>query len=177
MRLNKTPEQNPQIRWLIRSDMPEVMEIENRCFANPWTEREFMSCLKHRNVIGTVYDSDRGFIHGFMIYELHQTMLRLLNIAVAPEVQRTGVGSKMVNRLIEKLSQQRRYEIQTEVPERNITAQCFFASAGFKAISILKRQCAKTKEDLYLFRYAVPQQPVAVDGSNRISQYFAEEGK
>lgn len=54
-RLKKTEQLPPQIRWLIRRDMPEVMEIEKRSYEFPWTEEEFLTCLRQRNCIGTVY--------------------------------------------------------------------------------------------------------------------------
>ena len=102
-------------------------------------------------------------------------MLRLLNFAVAPEVHGTGVGSAMVERLFDKLSQQRRSSIELEIRESNLKAQKFFSGRGFKAVQVLRRHYEETSEDAYLFRYSLlGQQAVAVDGSNRISQYFEE---
>lgn len=174
-RLKKIEQRPPQIRWLIRRDMPEVMEIENRCHEFPWTEEEFLTCLRERNVIGVVYESPQNLIHGFMIYELHKSMLRLLNFAVAPEVHGTGVGSAMVERLFDKLSQQRRNAIECEIRESNLNAQKFFSGRGFRAIRVLHRHYDETSEDAYLFLYSLPGQlSAAADGSNRISQYFEE---
>lgn len=174
-RLKKTEQLPPQIRWLIRRDMPEVMEIENRSHQFPWTEEEFLACLRERNCIGTVYESSGGLIHGFMIYELHAKTLRILNFAVAPEVRRTGIGAAMVKRLIDKLDQQKRTFIELEIRETNLNAQTFFSRAGFRAVRVLSRHYDETNEDAYLFRYSLQaQQQVSVDGSNRISQYFEE---
>lgn len=172
-RLQKT-ELKPQIRWLIRRDMPEVMEIENRSFEFPWVEDEFLACLRQRNCIGTVYESSQQLIHGFMIYELHKDTLRILNLAVAPEVRRTGVGRTMVQRLIDKLSQQRRHTIEAEVRETNVVAQSFLSGAGFRAVKVLRRHYDDTNEDAYLFRYSLPvdEMQFVRDGGNRISQYF-----
>lgn len=163
-----------QIRWLIRRDMDEVLEIEKRSFQYPWSEEEFLNCLRQRNCIGTVAESRRA-IYGFMIYELHQYSLRLLDFAVAPEVRRTGVGAAMVERLIDKLSQQRRREITLEVRETNIDAQLFFSSMGFKA------KCSSWKydngESAILFRYTLPGDAVAAKsneywkGRNRITEH------
>lgn len=174
-RLKKIEQRPPQIRWLIRRDMPEVMEIENRCYQFPWTEDNFLTCLRERNVIGVVYESPQNLIHGFMIYELHKSMLKLLNFAVAPEVHGTGVGKAMVDRLLDKLSQQRRNAIECEIRESNLKAQKFFSGRGFRAVQVLRRHYEETTEDAYLFRYSLPGQiGVAFDGSNRISQYFEE---
>ncbi len=171
-RLKKT-ERPPGIRWLIRRDMDEVLEIERRSFQFPWTEEEFLVCLRQRNCIGTVYESPQGYIHGFMIYELHKWSLRLLNFAVAPEVRQTGVGRAMVQRLIDKLSQQRRRFIEAEVRETNLKAQLFFSGAGFKAVSVLRRHYDDTDEDAYLFRYSLPGETLsACNGGDLSDQYF-----
>ena len=42
-----------QIRWLIRRDMDEVLSIEQGSFEYPWTEEEFLCCLRQRNCIGS----------------------------------------------------------------------------------------------------------------------------
>lgn len=144
-----------QIRWLIRRDMDEVLAIENGSFDYPWTEEEFLCCLRQRNCIGTVAET-RGAgatVQGFMIYELHKHALRLLNFAVLPESRRHGVGSQMVQRLVDKLEQQRRTEISIEVRETNVPAQLFFSRRGFRAISVLKNHYDDTREDAYLMRY------------------------
>ncbi|MCA9111114.1 MAG: GNAT family N-acetyltransferase, partial [Planctomycetaceae bacterium] len=98
-----------QIRWLIRRDMPEVLRIEQESFEFPWTEEDFLCCLRQRNCIGMVAERDHQIV-GFMIYELHKARLNILNFCVAPEFRRQGVGTQMIVRLIDKLSQQRRKE-------------------------------------------------------------------
>jgi [ribosomal protein S18]-alanine N-acetyltransferase len=138
-----------QIRWLIKRDMPEVLEIENRSFSEPCPEKEFLRLLRQASVIGVVAEPKTfGAIYGFMIYELHKQKLNLLNFAVAPEVRGTGVGRAMVERLIDKLSQQRRRWITLEAYEENLTAQKFFSSCGFKAFG-----CAGGKIQ---FQYILP---------------------
>ncbi len=173
-RLKKT-ERPPGIRWLIRRDMDEVLEIARRSFSIPWTEEEFLVCLRQRNCIGTVYESSQGYIHGFMIYELHKSTLRLLNLAVAPEVRQTGVGRSMVQRLIDKLSQQKRRFVEAEVRETNLKAQLFFSGAGFRAVQVLRRHYDETNEDAYLFRYSLPGETLsACNGGDLSEQYFDE---
>ena len=77
------------IRWMIRRDMPEVLEIERASFEFPWFEEDFIRCLRQRNCIGMVAEHAERVV-GFMIYELHKTRLHILNFAVAPDVRRRG---------------------------------------------------------------------------------------
>lgn len=161
-----------QIRWLIRRDMPEVLQIEQASFEFPWSEEDFLCCLRQRNCIGMVAEAG-GQIVGFMIYELHKSRLHVLNFAVAKDVQRTHVGTCMMRRLIDKLSQQRRTEILVEVRETNLDAQLFFKTMGFMAVSVLRHRYDDTEEDAYIMRYLLSEadekSPFA--HKNRISEY------
>ncbi len=79
------------IRWMIRRDMTEVLGIEHDGFEFPWSEEDFLRCLRQRNCIGMVAEHDDRVV-GFMIYELHRTRLHVLNFAVAKQYRRRGVG-------------------------------------------------------------------------------------
>lgn len=162
-----------QIRWLIRRDMDEVLSIEQGSFQYPWTEEEFLCCLRQRNCIGTVAELDHKIV-GFMIYELHKSMLRILNFAVAPDARRNGIGRQMVQRLVDKLSQQRRREIVLEVRETNVPAQLFFGNNSFRAITVLRQHYNDTCEDAYYMRYCLTEDStIPFVPHNRISEYDA----
>jgi ribosomal-protein-alanine N-acetyltransferase len=141
-----------QIRWMIRRDMAEVLDIEHESFEFPWSEDDFIRCLRQRNCIGMVAEL-AGEIVGFMIYELHKTRLHVLNFCVAPRYRRHGIGLRMVQKLIGKLSQQRRTRIVLEVRETNLAAQLFFRAIGFRAVNVLHDYYEDTTEDAYLMQY------------------------
>ncbi len=155
------------IRWMIRRDMPEVLEIENQGFEFPWSEEDFIRCLRQRNCIGMVAEFEEQVV-GFMIYELHKSRLHVLNFAVSPAYRRRGVGQAMLNKLISKLSQQRRSRILLEVRETNLSAQLFFRSAGFRAVSVLRDYYDDTTEDAYLMQFTYQESEVMP--VNRISR-------
>ena len=104
------PEIKPHIRWLIRRDMPGVLEVEKASYDCCWDEEDFLCALRQRNCIGMVCEVDHQ-VAGFMIYELHKKKLRILNFAVRPDFRRKGLGTAMVSRMLDKLSQQRRQTI------------------------------------------------------------------
>lgn len=140
------------IRWMIRRDMPEVLKIEQSSFEFPWTEEDFIRCLRQRNCIGMVAEYDERVV-GFMIYELHKDQLHVLNFSVRPDIRRRGIGIQMVNKLVGKLSQQRRNRIVLEIRESNLSAQMFFKSQGFSAESVLRNYYDDCDEDAYVFCY------------------------
>jgi ribosomal-protein-alanine N-acetyltransferase len=163
-----------QIRWLIRRDMAEVLDIERACFDQAWTEEDYLCCLRQRNCIGMVAEHNHRIV-GVMIYELHKAKLRILNFAVGPDAQRQSVGTQMVRRLIDKLSQQRRKEIILELRETNLSAQLFFRSRGFRAVGVLRCHYDDTTEDAYLMRFVLCEDEVLAPFApvNRISEFDA----
>jgi ribosomal-protein-alanine N-acetyltransferase len=168
------PEQQEQlrvhIRWMIRRDMAEVLSIENEGFEFPWSEEDFIRCLRQRNCIGMVAEHDDQVV-GFMIYELHRTRLHLLNFAVAHELRRRRIGTQMIAKLLAKLSNQRRTRIVLEVRETNLAAQVFFRGMGFRAVSVLRDFYDDTTEDAYLMQYRYrPLESEVILPINRITK-------
>lgn len=161
-----------QIRWMIRRDMNEVLRIEQDSFDFEWTEEDFLSCLRQRNCIGMVAEQDNHVV-GFMIYELHKNRLHVLNFAVAPAVRRMGIGAQMIEKLVNKLSQQRRHEITLEVRETNLTAQLFFQHQGFRAVGVLRNHYEDSNEDAYVMQFRLDGAEATELSlpANRISKY------
>lgn len=160
------------IRWMIRRDMPEVLQTEQLSFDYAWTEEDFLRCLRQRNCIGMVAEQGEKVI-GFMIYELHKAKLHILNFAVHPSWRRHGVGSQMVAKLISKLSSHRRTRITLEVRETNLGAQMFFSKQGFRATRVLRCFYEDSGEDAYLMEYRFADAPGEEFDEivNRIAQY------
>ena len=159
------------IRWMIRRDMPEVLDIERESFEFPWFEEDFIRCLRQRNCIGMVAEHGERVV-GFMIYELHKTRLHILNFAVADSARYRGIGQQMAQKLIGKLSSQRRTKITLEVRETNLPAHLFFKSAVFKATSVLRSYYDDSPEDAYQieFVHAVEEETPATIPINRIDR-------
>ena len=143
------------MRWLIRPDYQKILDIENESFEFPWSEEDFIRCLRQRNCIGMVAEFDEQVV-GFMIYELHRTRLHVLNFAVADDFRRHGVGRKMVDKLATKLSPKRRTRVLLEVRETNLEAQLFFKSLGFRAVSVLSNYYEDSPGDAYAMEYRLP---------------------
>jgi ribosomal-protein-alanine N-acetyltransferase len=158
---------------MIRRDMAEVLEIEQQSFDFAWTEEDFLCCLRQRNCIGMVAEHQERIV-GFMIYELLKSQLHVLNFAVAPWARRNGIGSQMIEKLVHKLTQQRRNEIRLEVREGNLPAQLFFRSQGFAATNVLRGYYEDTAEDAYVMRLHLGGSDEILPSAtfrNRISEY------
>ncbi|MFH5806654.1 ribosomal protein S18-alanine N-acetyltransferase [Alienimonas sp. DA493] len=144
-----------EIRWLIRRDMPAILNIEWASFPFAWSEEDFIGCLRERDCIGMVAEAG-GEVVGYMIYQLQKARLRVLNFAVSPFHRREGIGRQMVARMVDKLSQQRRTQIVLEVRETNLPAQLFFRSMGFQHYRTVRDRYDDTPEDAYAMAYWLP---------------------
>ena len=160
------------IRWMIRRDMPEVLQTETESFEFAWTEEDFLRCLRQRNCIGMVAEQGERVV-GFMIYELHKSKLHILNFAVSPSCRRSAVGMQMVTKLISKLSSHRRTRITLEVRETNLAAQLFFRKQDFRALKVLRAYYEDSGEDAFVMQYQFADAigDEAEEAVNRIAQY------
>lgn len=153
------PNRDVQIRWMIRRDMPEILDIERNSFTNYWCDDDFLSCMRQRNCIGMVAEREHKVV-GFMIYKLHFGRLQILNFAVAPEYRRNGVGAAMIQRLFDKLTQQRRNEIRVMLRETNVPGQLFFRAMGFRAVAVDRAAYEDTDEDGFHFVFRLGDRSV-----------------
>ncbi len=153
MSIDQRSQLRVHIRWMIRRDMPEVLDIERASFEFPWFEEDFIRCLRQRNCIGMVAEHAERVV-GFMIYELHKTRLHILNFAVGSNLRRRGIGRQMIEKLVGKLSSQRRTEITLEVRETNLSAQIFFRESGFRATNVLRDFYDDSPEDAYVMQFS-----------------------
>lgn len=119
------------MRWMIRTDLPQVLMIEK---ANPetnWTEKDFLDNLRNRFTIGMVAEKF-GRILGYMVYELHQS-IQLINIAVHPEWRRSRIGTQLMTKIKTKLESHKRRKLALEVRDTNVVAHQFFCFNELKA--------------------------------------------
>ena len=174
MSTNKTEKEQVRvhIRWMIRRDMPEVLQTEQQSFEYAWTEEDFLRCLRQRNCIGMVAEQGEKVV-GFMIYELHKAKLHILNFAVNATWRHSGVGGQMVAKLISKLSSHRRTRITLEVRETNLTAQLFFSKQGFRAVRVLRGYYEDSGEDAFVMQYQFADDvgDEVEEAVNRIAQF------
>jgi len=148
----------PLIRFMLKRDLPDVLDIERKSFEYPWTEKDFISALRTRNCIGMTAEYHE-IVVSYMLYEIYKDHLIVVNLAVLPEACRKGIGRAMLNKLKVKLQPDRRSYMELHVKESNLSAQLFFASQGLVATDVIKSPYENTDEDAYVFRYLADWKP------------------
>lgn len=140
------------IRWMIRRDVPEVLQIELGCSNHPWKEEDLLVLLRQRNCIGMVAEhGDR--VVGFMVYELHRHHVDITRLCVSPKYMNTYIGSQMIKKLKDKLSSHRRTALHVTVRETDLRVQQFLRSHKFVARQVIRNHFEDTDEDGYFMLY------------------------
>jgi len=169
MAYGQTKEMCVQIEWMIRRQMPRILDIENESFEFPCSEEDFTDCARRDPVMVAKVDDQ---IVGFLMYQPQKAFSTVLDFAVARSFRRHGIASKMMNILINKLSAKMRC-ITLEIRETNLPGQLFLRALGFRAVSVLRQFYTDTPEDAYLmqcrYRPSLGDGILPFMGKNRIA--------
>ena len=60
--VHNTPKAKLHIRWMIRKDLEDVLEIERACFEFPWGSDEFITTLRQRDCLAQVIETDAEIV-------------------------------------------------------------------------------------------------------------------
>ena len=160
-----------EIRWMVRSDWCEVLDIEQRVAREPLSEQDVAAVLALRNMISLVCTNDVQVV-GYMVYAMFPKEIGIIRLAVHPAYHRKGVATALVRSLKKKLKRNRR-KLVADVPERELALQLLFKSTGFKAVRVTFSEFYG--QDTYMFEY----EPDAAERdrnriNNRVAKYYAK---
>ena len=134
-----------QNRWMIRRDYEAALAIPNA--AIPWTHDDLRTHNENYNNISLIAEDEDCEVCGWVSYLLGETYYHIANMAVCP--QRQGIGTAIIQSLVDKLGHGHRSIITTEVPETATEALCFFRQCGFLV--------SDQGKGVILLRYTLPE--------------------
>ncbi len=109
--------------------LPEVVRIENACFSSAWSEKQLTQAIENKRYRSFGYFEQD--LSGFCIFSTVADEAELLQIAIAPELQRQGLAKKLLKLSIEAIEQQDITRIMLEVRDSNGSALSLYKKAGF----------------------------------------------
>lgn len=130
--------------WFIHDELTQLLELDHAVSVNPWSQDKFIQTIRRREcIIFVVRLDDR--VAGFLIHELLVGKINLMRFAVAPTMQRQGIGRLMISRSKNKLSLTgARRLLVANVPEEELVPQLFLKSLGFKYVGTVKQATGET---------------------------------
>ena len=122
----------PLYRRMMARDLDSVMAIENRVYTHPWTRGNFLDSMTagHHCWIANV----RGTIVGYSVAAIVAGEAHLLNLSIAAEWQRRGLGAELLRFMLKLTRDYAAERVFLEVRPSNIAARALYRAAGFVEI-------------------------------------------
>ena len=133
------------------SHVPQIAQLEKRCFSDPWSEKSIASELENPLSVWLVA-VDGGQLIGYVGSQTVLGETDMMNLAVAPEARRQGTGRALVLALVDALTEKGRHSLMLEVRVSNISAQKLYESLGFSQVGRRPKYYVNPREDALILR-------------------------
>jgi ribosomal-protein-alanine N-acetyltransferase len=130
-----------------RKHVRDVLSIEWRVYPRPWSAALFFSEISQRKtrhyVVALVHKEVAGY-GGLMV---HEDEGHITTIAVEPDLQHSGIGTRLMLELMEEARKRAARTVALEVRVANWPAQRLYSWFGFRPVGVRKNYYAETGED------------------------------
>lgn len=136
-----------RVRSMKLSDIDKVIDIENKCFAIPWSkdsfEREIRDNILAKYLVIEYNDNLVGYGGmWFVVDEAHIT-----NIAIDPDHRGKNLGSFLLRAMIEYADRLKIFKMTLEVRKSNEVAKNLYKKFGFIEYGIRPKYYSDNNED------------------------------
>ena len=138
------------IRNATYKDIDRVLEIEQESFPSPWSRKAFENEL-HKPVSIFLVAQVGNDIAGYIIAFHYAESSHIVNIAVAPEYRRHGIGKKLLERAIQEAKKDNLNYVFLEVRASSLPAQRLYELMGFKPIKRIRNYYSREHEDAIVY--------------------------
>ena len=135
----------PIARALTWTDIPRLALLETELFAgDAWSEQAWWAELAMRPrrdyvVLTAAADTDADEILGYAGLDLGGEVADVMTIAVAPAAQGLGLGSQLLDLVVERAREAGAAYLMLEVRDDNQPAKKLYARAGFERLTVRRR--------------------------------------
>ena len=133
------------------SHVPQIAQLEKRCFSDPWSEKSIASELENPLSVWLVA-VDGGQLIGYVGSQTVLGETDMMNLAVAPETRRQGTGRALVLALVDALTEKGSHSLMLEVRVSNTPAQKLYESLGFSQVGRRPKYYVNPREDALILR-------------------------
>ena len=136
-----------RIEVMRKKHLDQVLEIENRAYPNPWSKAVFLGELAQGITRSYVVALSNKRIVGYcgVLYVVDEA--HITNIAVDPDLHRSGVGTKLLAHIVRLAWERNVKGITLEVRVSNYPAQRLYQKFGFQPAGVRKGYYPESGED------------------------------
>lgn len=139
------------VRPMTARDLDDVMRVELAMYPFPWTRRIFEDCLRvgYRCHVGEV----EGVFAGYGIMSTGAGEAHVLNLCVAEEFHRRGLGREILRVLMAEADMLNVRDVFLEVRPSNTGAIALYEQMGFNQVGVRKHYypTENGREDAIIF--------------------------
>ncbi len=139
------------IRSMLPADVPQIAALERLCFSDPWSEGSVAGELENALSLWLVAEED-GTVRGYIGSQSVPPDCDILNLAVAPDARRQGLGQQLLQALLDALHRRGIERVFLEVRPTNVPARALYAALGFEEIGRRKEYYVNPVEDALILR-------------------------
>jgi ribosomal-protein-alanine N-acetyltransferase len=132
--MSAQPETIRRFRPMTVADLDQVEVIERSVYTHPWTRGNFTDSIEagyHCWIL-----ESRGSIAGYCVVMIAAGEAHLLNLSVAAELQRRGLGSELLGFVIGLAREHAAATVYLEVRASNSAGRALYARHGFAEIGM-----------------------------------------
>ena len=124
----------PKLRPMRVADLDYVTQIEPLIYTHPWTRGNFDDSIKSGYSCWVI--DCGGTLTGYGVLMIGVREAHLLNLSVAPEWQRRGLGRFLLEQFVRIARDSDAVQIFLEVRPSNLAARHLYADSGFRDITV-----------------------------------------
>jgi len=136
---------------MIPSDVAAIAELEKVCFSDPWSADSIAYELVNPLSYWLVAELD-GVVAGYVGSQSVLDAADMMNIAVAPNYRKRGIGQALVNALTDYLSKNNVIALLLEVRVSNRPAISMYEKLGFQQVGKRPNYYRNPREDALILR-------------------------
>lgn len=140
-----------EIVKMTQAHIEPIAALEKICFSDPWSEKSVASELDNPLSLWLVAIED-GVVAGYVGSQTVLGEADMMNLAVAPDYRRRGVGEALVQALISELKNINTHCLTLEVRASNNPAIALYKKLGFTQVGRRPRYYEKPREDALILR-------------------------
>lgn len=137
----------PAAKPFTADDVDRVAALERAIFGDPWSKRSFEELLDLEHIQGFVLGDPKGDLAGYAFCACVSEEGEILNLAVAPQLRRRGVGRVLLDACLGWMAERGAQRVFLEVRRSNGAAIAMYEGEGFAATGVRRDYYRKPTED------------------------------
>lgn len=134
-----------------QTHVSRIAALEKLCFSAPWSENSVASELENPWSLWLVEEQD-GKVLGYAGSQMSPPEADMMNLAVAPEARRQGLGKNLMEALCTALKEKNIEGLSLEVRASNEAAIALYKKLGFAQTGRRKEYYVNPREDALILR-------------------------